>query len=145
MASPLHENIVSRLQNFFEVPNNNVVDDPPINVSGQPFHYVPYVPGGNEIKEAPDVSVSPDIAIVPRPATSTVIPRPPADTDVQYVEQLLLYFVYIGSEIAVGQSIGELKQKCRSWMQELYVRAVNDDDETLSPRNAKTTVGFWER
>ncbi|CAB4376587.1 unnamed protein product [Rhizophagus irregularis] len=119
MASPLHENIVSRLQNFFEVPNNNVVDDPPINVSGQPFHYVPYVPGGNEIKEAPDVSVSPDIAIVPRPATSTVIPRPPADTDVQYVEQLLLYFVYIGD--------------------------FNDYDETLSPRNAKTTVGFWER
>ncbi|PKC07706.1 hypothetical protein RhiirA5_417866 [Rhizophagus irregularis] len=59
-------------------------------------HYVPYVPGGNEIKETPDVSVSPDIAIVPRPATSTVIPHPPADTDVQYVEQLLLYFVYIG-------------------------------------------------
>ena len=24
----------------------------------------------------------------------------------------------------MGQSIGELKQKCRSWMQEPYVRAV---------------------
>jgi hypothetical protein len=40
------------------------------------------VPGGIGIKEAPDVSVRPDIAIVPRPAASTLIPRPPADTDV---------------------------------------------------------------
>ncbi|CAB5215380.1 unnamed protein product [Rhizophagus irregularis] len=92
---PFAENkiLLADFKNFFD---NGVVDDPPINVSGQPFHYVPYVPGGNEIKETPDVSVSPDIAIVPRPATSTVIPHPPADTDVQYVEQLLLYFVYIG-------------------------------------------------
>ncbi|RGB36587.1 hypothetical protein C1646_741676 [Rhizophagus diaphanus] len=114
MASPLHENIVSRLQEFFKVPNNGVVDEPPINVSGQPFHYVP---GGNGIKEAPDVSVSPDIAIVPRPAVSTIIPRPPADTDGNPHARIMC-------EIAVGQSTGELKQKCRSWMREPYVRAV---------------------
>ena len=36
MASPEHEDIVSRLQKFFEVPNNGVVDDPPIVVTGQP-------------------------------------------------------------------------------------------------------------
>lgn len=27
-------------------------------------------------------------------------------------------------EVALGQNIGELKQKCLSWMQEQYVRAV---------------------
>src|SRR4051794_29615464 len=36
MALPEHEDIVSRLQKFFEVPNNGVVDDPPIIVTGQP-------------------------------------------------------------------------------------------------------------
>ena len=36
MASPEHEDIVSQLQEFFKVPNNGVVDDPPIVVTGQP-------------------------------------------------------------------------------------------------------------
>jgi len=36
MASPEHEDVVFRLQKFFEVPNNGVVDDPLIVVSGQP-------------------------------------------------------------------------------------------------------------
>jgi hypothetical protein len=35
MASSVHENIAARLQNFFEVPNNGVVDDPLIVVAGQ--------------------------------------------------------------------------------------------------------------
>ena len=36
MASPEHEDVVSRIQEFFKVPNNGVVDDPLIRVSGQP-------------------------------------------------------------------------------------------------------------
>ncbi|CAG8741802.1 7776_t:CDS:2, partial [Funneliformis caledonium] len=36
MASTVHEDVVSRLQKFFEIPNNGVVDDPLIRVSGQP-------------------------------------------------------------------------------------------------------------
>ena len=35
MASTVHENVVCRLQEFFKVPNNGVVDDPLIIVSGQ--------------------------------------------------------------------------------------------------------------
>src|SRR3954469_4373821 len=35
MASSVHENIVFRLQKFFEVPNNGVVDNPLIVVAGQ--------------------------------------------------------------------------------------------------------------
>ncbi|GES73283.1 hypothetical protein GLOIN_2v1734790 [Rhizophagus clarus] len=82
------------------------------------FHIVDYVPGGNGIKEAPDVSVSPDITIVPKPAPSTVIPRPPADTDGNPHARIMC-------EVAVRQNIGELKQKCsRSLMREPYVRAV---------------------
>ena len=36
MATAVHEDIVSRLQEFFKVPNNGVVDDPPIVVTGRP-------------------------------------------------------------------------------------------------------------
>ena|SRR6185312_957076 len=35
MTSPVHEGVVSRLQDFFKVPNGGVVDDPPIVVFGQ--------------------------------------------------------------------------------------------------------------
>jgi hypothetical protein len=35
MTTAVHEHIITRLQNFLGVPNNGVVDDPPIKVSGQ--------------------------------------------------------------------------------------------------------------
>ncbi|PKC02272.1 hypothetical protein RhiirA5_425484 [Rhizophagus irregularis] len=90
----------SRLQDFFKVPNNDVVDGAPISVSGQirkrihsslllfiefsislkSFHIVHYKPGGNGIEAAPDDVVRPDVAFVPRPAISAVISRPPSDT-----------------------------------------------------------------
>ncbi|GBC10205.1 hypothetical protein RclHR1_09430006 [Rhizophagus clarus] len=114
MATAVHAGIVSRLQKFFEVPNNGVVDDPPIIVTGQPFHYVP---GGNGIKGAAYVTVRPDVALVPRPAISTVIPHPPADTDGNPHARIMC-------EIAVGPNVGDLKRKCESWMREQYVRAV---------------------
>ncbi|CAG8570069.1 10495_t:CDS:2, partial [Racocetra fulgida] len=95
MTSTIHEDVVSRLQKFFEVPNGGVVDDPPINVSGKPF------------KIAPVVAVRPGTAFVPRPVFSTVVPPPPGDVDV-----------------AVGPNVGYLRQKCLTWMREQYVRAV---------------------
>ncbi|CAB4406481.1 unnamed protein product [Rhizophagus irregularis] len=76
MASTVHEDIVVRLQEFFKVPNNGVVDDPPIVVSGQVRHYVP---GGNRDEMSPDACVRPNMTFVPKPTTSTVIPRPPGD------------------------------------------------------------------
>ena len=36
MTSTVYADIVERLEEFFKVPNNGVVDDPPIKVSGQP-------------------------------------------------------------------------------------------------------------
>ncbi|CAB5312013.1 unnamed protein product [Rhizophagus irregularis] len=76
MASTAHEDIVVRLQEFFKVPNNGVVDDPPIVVSGQVRHYAP---GGNRDEMSPDACVRPNMTFVPKPTTSTVIPRPPGD------------------------------------------------------------------
>ncbi|GBC10204.1 hypothetical protein RclHR1_09430005 [Rhizophagus clarus] len=113
MATAVRARIISRLQDFFNVPNNGVVDEPLISVSGQPFHYVP---GGNGIKGAADVTVTPDIAFIPKPVTS-VIPRPPADTVGNPHARIMC-------EIAVGPNVGELKRKCETWMREQYVHAV---------------------
>ncbi|CAG8809881.1 24958_t:CDS:2, partial [Racocetra persica] len=114
MALDIHEGVVSRLQDFFKAANGGVVDDPPIKVYRQPFHYNP---DGSGVKIAPDVAVYPDIAFVPRPALSTVIPRPPSNVDGNPHARIIC-------EVAVGQSVGYLRQKCLTWMSEQYVRAV---------------------
>ncbi|CAG8618360.1 4328_t:CDS:2, partial [Acaulospora colombiana] len=38
-----------------------------------------YAPDGSGVQIAPDVTVYPSKAIVPRPSISTIIPRPPSD------------------------------------------------------------------
>ncbi|PKY13365.1 hypothetical protein RhiirB3_398703, partial [Rhizophagus irregularis] len=139
MTSTAHEDIIIRLQEFFKVPNNGVVDDPPIIVTGQ----VRLKP--------PDACVLPSVAFVPKPAASTVIPRPPGDKCGNPHARIMC-------EVAVGQSVGELGRKCLSWMREPYVRAVINikilepilnmreptTGQTLPSRNASTTLGFWE-
>ncbi|CAG8535430.1 6120_t:CDS:2 [Rhizophagus irregularis] len=114
MTSTAHEDIIIRLQEFFKVPNNGVVDDPPIIVTGQVLHYVP---GGTRVETAPDACVRPNVAFVPKPAVSTVIPLPPGDTCGNPHARIMC-------EVAVGQSVGELGRKCSSWIREPYVRAV---------------------
>ncbi|PKY56312.1 hypothetical protein RhiirA4_412447 [Rhizophagus irregularis] len=148
MASTVHEDIVVRLQEFFKVPNNGVVDDPPIVVSGQVRHYVP---GGNRDEMSPDACVRPNMTFVPKPTTSTVIPRPPGDKSGNPHARIMC-------EVAVSQSVGELGRKCLTWMQEPYVRAAISikileprqnmreptTGQTLPSRNGSTTLGFWE-
>ncbi|RHZ44063.1 hypothetical protein Glove_767g7 [Diversispora epigaea] len=114
MTTPVHEDVVHLLQNFFEVPNGGVIFRPPIKVSGQPLHYKPY---GNGVEIAPDVAVYPGTALIPRPATSTIRPRPPSDIDGNPYARIMC-------EVAVGQGVGHLKQRCLTWMCEQYVRAV---------------------
>ena len=46
------------------------------------FHIVHDEPGGTGLEIAPDVAVYPNIAFVPRPSASPVIPVPPSDLDV---------------------------------------------------------------
>ncbi|CAG8741782.1 1718_t:CDS:2, partial [Funneliformis mosseae] len=96
MASTVHEDVVSRIQEFFKVPNNGVS-----------FYIVHNDPSGIGVEIAPDVAIRPSMAVVQRPVTSTRIPPPPSDNDV-----------------AVGQGIGQLGRKCSTWMLEPYVRAV---------------------
>ncbi|CAG8583359.1 17626_t:CDS:2, partial [Acaulospora colombiana] len=76
-----------------------------------------YKPGGSGAHISPDVAVYPDTAFVPRPSASTIIPRPPSDVDGNPHARIIC-------EVAVGQSVGRLRQQCLTWMQEQYVRAV---------------------
>ncbi|CAB4406489.1 unnamed protein product [Rhizophagus irregularis] len=56
--------------------NDNTTGEVYIIVTGQVLHYVP---GGTRVETAPDACVLPSVAFVPKPAASTVIPRPPGD------------------------------------------------------------------
>ncbi|RHZ57867.1 hypothetical protein Glove_382g29 [Diversispora epigaea] len=114
MASHVHECVLSRLQDFFKVPNGRVVDDPPIKVIGQPLHFKP---DGSGVEIAPDVAVYPDRAFVPRPVDSIIVPRPPSDVDGHPHARIVC-------EVAVGQNVGRLKKRCLTWMLQEYVRAV---------------------
>ncbi|RIA90857.1 hypothetical protein C1645_737519 [Glomus cerebriforme] len=114
MTSAVHERVIFRLQKFFEVPNNGVVDFPPILIAGQILHNVP---SGTGVWTAPDILVQPDMVLVPKPSTSTVVPRPPGDLDGNPHARIIC-------EVAVGQDASRLSQKCISWMQEQYVRDV---------------------
>ncbi|CAG8495003.1 3682_t:CDS:2 [Dentiscutata heterogama] len=136
IASAVREDVISRLQDFFKVPNGGVVDDPPIKVSVQPLHYNP---DGSGVQIAPDVAVYPDTAFVPRPAFSTVIPPPPSDVNGNPHARIIC-------EVAVGQSVGYLKQKCLTWMREQYVRAVSSI-KILKPRPGirEPTTGYFYR
>ncbi|POG64052.1 hypothetical protein GLOIN_2v1680310 [Rhizophagus irregularis DAOM 181602=DAOM 197198] len=136
MTSTAHEDIIIRLQEFFKVPNNGVVDDPPIIVTGQVLHYVP---GGTRVETAPDACVLPSVAFVPKPAASTVIPRPPGDKCGNPHARIMC-------EVAVGQSVGELGRKCLSWMREPYVRAVINI-KILEPilNMREPTTGYYYR
>ncbi|RHZ50777.1 hypothetical protein Glove_492g26 [Diversispora epigaea] len=136
MTTPVHEDIVSLLQDFFKVPNGGVIFRPPIKVTGQPLHYNP---DGSGVEIAPDVAVYPSTAFVPRPAISTILPRPPGDIHGNPHAQIMC-------EVAVGQGVGRLKQRCLTWMKEQYVRAVVCI-KILSPRAGirERATGYFYR
>ncbi|CAG8477450.1 12420_t:CDS:2 [Acaulospora colombiana] len=72
MADGEHESIVSLLQNYFKIPNGGDIENPPIDVVGQPFHYCP---SGSGEKIAPDIAVYPSEVYVPKP--TLLHPGPP--------------------------------------------------------------------
>ncbi|RIA90292.1 hypothetical protein C1645_823514 [Glomus cerebriforme] len=76
-TSSVHENIISQLQNFFKVPNN-----------------VYNKPSGNGVENAPDVCVSPNVAI-----TS------PSNIDGNPYAQIMC-------KVTMRQSCDKLGQKC---------------------------------
>ncbi|CAB5387036.1 unnamed protein product [Rhizophagus irregularis] len=71
----------------------------------------------SSVETAPSACVRPNVTFVPKPAASTVIPRPPGDTCGNPHARIMC-------EVAVGRSVGESGRKCLSWMREPYVRAV---------------------
>ncbi|CAG8492381.1 12925_t:CDS:2 [Acaulospora colombiana] len=73
MANPEHEALVSLLQDYFKVPNGDVIIDPPIDVEGQPYHYNPTV---IRKKLAPDITIYQKVAFVPNPTSPHPGPLP---------------------------------------------------------------------
>ncbi|RIA84505.1 hypothetical protein C1645_742288 [Glomus cerebriforme] len=110
MVSAMHGKVISRLQKFFKVPNNGVVNFSPISVDGQILHNML---GENSVWEAPDISVQLDMVLVPKPSTSTVVPHLLGNPHARII-----------CEVAVIQDGSQLSQKCISWMQEQYIRDI---------------------
>ncbi|CAG8505064.1 701_t:CDS:2 [Acaulospora colombiana] len=75
IANPEHEAVVTLLQDIFKVPNGGIIFDPPIDVTGQPFHWNP---SDNATKIASDITIYPDVAHVPNPTIQHPGP-PPSD------------------------------------------------------------------
>ncbi|CAG8531845.1 8373_t:CDS:2, partial [Cetraspora pellucida] len=116
-----------------------VIYDPPIEVSGHAFHPDPR---GSGAIIAPDITVYPSNAFVPRPPTDLRPPLafiPPSDIDGNPHARVIC-------EVAIGQSVGHLRQKSFTWMQEQYVRAVISI-KILDPRRGirEPTTGYFYR
>ncbi|PKK64073.1 hypothetical protein RhiirC2_869460 [Rhizophagus irregularis] len=79
------------------------------------------------------------MTFVPKPTTSTVIPRPPGDKSGNPHARIMC-------EVAIDQSVGELGRKCLTWMQEPYVRAAISI-KILEPRQnmREPTTGYYYR
>ncbi|CAB4385000.1 unnamed protein product [Rhizophagus irregularis] len=120
----------------FNLNSDNTTGEVYIIVTGQVLHYVP---GGTRVETAPDACVLPSVAFVPKPAASTVIPRPPGDKCGNPHARIMC-------EVAVGQSVGELGRKCLSWMREPYVCAVINI-KILEPilNMREPTTGYYYR
>ncbi|GES88783.1 hypothetical protein GLOIN_2v1789506 [Rhizophagus clarus] len=101
MANADHEAAVSVLMDYFKVPNNGVLFNPPIKVLGQPFHFNPT---GQGEKMTPDVAVYPDTAHVPRPGIQHPGP-PPSDTNGLPHARIIV-------EVANTQSLDDLNKRC---------------------------------
>ncbi|RHZ75339.1 hypothetical protein Glove_216g14 [Diversispora epigaea] len=64
MSVEEHDSVVELIQRYFNAPNNNIIVDPPIEVSGDRFHFSPF--GMGELI-APDVSIYPNENYVQQP------------------------------------------------------------------------------
>ncbi|RHZ54771.1 hypothetical protein Glove_423g80 [Diversispora epigaea] len=115
MSTPDHEYVVALLQDYFKIPNENVIIDPPIDVMGSPSHPSP---NANGLVIEPDIAVYPSETYVPTPNSGpTYLGPPPSDTGGNPHARIIC-------EIAVSQKILSLERKCTLWMMQQYVRCV---------------------
>ncbi|CAB4489850.1 uncharacterized protein OCT59_011853 [Rhizophagus irregularis] len=113
MSDPEHGTIVEVLRDYFNIANGGVIRNKPIRVSGDEFHYNPTVMGQFI---ASDVIVKPNGNHVQQPIVPYPGP-PPGDKNGNPHARIIC-------EVANKQSIGNLRNKCQNWLNQVYVRYV---------------------
>ncbi|RHZ66579.1 hypothetical protein Glove_306g43 [Diversispora epigaea] len=104
MSDQEHDKVVAILQRYFNIPNNNVVFNPPIDVSGDGFHFSP---SGTGELIAPDVSVYPNKNHVKQPHIPYPGPPPGNKNDKPHAR--------IICEVGNSQN---WTAKCQLWMKQ---------------------------
>ncbi|CAG8725240.1 4327_t:CDS:2, partial [Cetraspora pellucida] len=113
MSDLEHDLAVTLLQRIFNVPNNNIIYDPPIVVGGDAFHYSPSALG--ELIAA-DVSIYPNSNLVQQPRAPYPGPPPGNKNNGPHAR--------IVCEVGNRQSTAGWNTKCQLWMNQVYVRHV---------------------
>ncbi|CAB4386305.1 hypothetical protein RclHR1_18390004 [Rhizophagus clarus] len=113
MSDPEHNAVVELLQDYFNIANGGVILNKPISVSGDGFHFNPTVMGQFI---ASDVMVKPNGNHVQQPIVPYPGP-PPGDKNGNPHARIIC-------EVANTQSIGNLRNKCQNWLNQVYVRYV---------------------
>ncbi|CAG8514282.1 7606_t:CDS:2 [Paraglomus brasilianum] len=137
MPTAEHERVVCVLNRCFEVPNGGAHNlNSPLQLFGQsckgipsslldlwlidfisyPSHTVHESPSRDGSRIMPDLAVLPHHRFVPPPPIPHPGP-PPSDTRGNPYSRIMV-------EVAVSQTSSSLKDKCRKWKREPYVRAI---------------------
>ncbi|RHZ75718.1 hypothetical protein Glove_212g57 [Diversispora epigaea] len=142
MSDPEHDRVVALLQRYFNIPNNNVLFNPPIEVSGDGFHFSP---SGTGELIASDVSVYPNNNHVKQPRIPYPGPPPGNKNDDPHAR--------IICEVGNGQSTLNWTAKCQLWMKQVYVRYVlgiklhskRDTRDIQGRYHRAMTARLWEQ
>ncbi|RGB22548.1 hypothetical protein C1646_730362 [Rhizophagus diaphanus] len=111
MATPEHEVVIDVIRHYFNIFCPGFPTDALIQVSGQINHIAP-----DGSRRSPDVAVSPHPILIPNPPVQHPGP-PPSDTRGNPHARVII-------EVAVTQSYNDLRDKCRLWRRQLYVRSI---------------------
>ncbi|RHZ60065.1 hypothetical protein Glove_359g9 [Diversispora epigaea] len=132
MSNEEHDSVVGLIQRYFNAPNNNIIFDPPIGVSGDRFHFNPLT---SELI-APDVAVYPNDNYVQPPRIP--YPGPPPGSKQGKVHARII------CEIGNCQSTENWIAKCQLWMNQVYVRYVLGI-KLHTKRNTRNLQGRYHR
>ncbi|CAG8442145.1 3061_t:CDS:2 [Dentiscutata heterogama] len=104
MCTNEHEAIVALMCQFFSA-HSPISSNAPIQIRGQPLHGSPAGDG---------TRIAPDFAVFPH---KTYVLNPPVPT-------LGNSYARIICEIAMAQTSSNLKNKCKLWMRQSYIRSI---------------------
>ncbi|RIB13870.1 hypothetical protein C2G38_2196716 [Gigaspora rosea] len=118
-TNPEHEAIISYLFKRFDLPNNGVDVDPPIEVYGQSYHFNPT---GYGDKIAPNVAICPSEVHVPQPSIPQPGP-PPSNVNEKRCENWMHErYIRCVFGIKLGKKISHQDQVHRSMITKLWTR-----------------------